>query len=77
MKYDIIGSIVLTLLLMLVCNMFNLGLFESILLALSVFLVLQYRGLMKGYWYNFIGRFSRKKPKIGCKSSYDHMSLDK
>jgi hypothetical protein len=76
MKYDIIGSIVLTLLLMLVCNIFCLGIFESILLALLVFLILQYRWLIRGYWHNFIDRFSRKKVKKEVKSSYEHMSID-
>lgn len=76
MKYDIIGSIILTLLLMLVCNIFCLGIFESILLALLVFLILQYRWLIKGYWYNFIGRFSRKDIKKEVKSSYERMNIN-
>lgn len=76
MRIDIIGSIIITLVLMLICHALNLGLFGSILLMIFAFVVMNYRGRIKLYLYN-VGRFfERKQPKVEVKSSYQRMELE-
>jgi hypothetical protein len=58
----IINSIILTLVLWLVCDFFDLGMFGSILLLLFSFLVLQYRFKIYNYFFYFLtfkGKFSK------------------
>jgi hypothetical protein len=76
MRLDIVGSIIITLILMLVCNIFRLGLFGSIFLLLGAFLVFNYRRRFRGYLYNAKSMFMRKPKKVELKSSFDGMKLE-
>lgn len=75
----IIQSIILTLICMLLCHIFQLGLFGSIFLMICVFTIINYRGRIKVYLYNRVRVFSffeRKRQKVEIKSSYERMDLD-
>ena len=76
MRVDIVGSIIITLVLMFICYIFNLGLFGSILLMIGAFCVLNYRTLLLGKWYSFVSRFERKQPVKKAKSPYEHMDMN-
>jgi len=78
MKFDIVGSIILTLVLMLVCHIFHIGLFGCILLMIGAFMVFNYRRRLMGYLYNVKNMFrkKRKKVKVELKSSFDRMDLE-
>lgn len=65
MNVNITYSIILTLVLWLVCNFFRLNMFESILLLLISFLVLQYRFKMFNYFLTIRKKFSKVE---SCKS---------
>lgn len=77
---DITGSIIITLGLMLICYIFNLSFFSSILLMIFCFLALNYRGRIKGNFYTLIGHFRGhkvfKNKKVEIKSSYERMEID-
>ena len=78
MRIDIIGSIIITLILMLVCNLLHLGLFGSILLMIFAFVVMNYRGRILLKLYNVV---RSKTPKDGkfkpeVKSAYKFMDLE-
>jgi len=78
MKIDIIGSIIITLCLMLICYVFNLDIFGCILLMIFAFVILQHKGSVWNIWYSIRRKFWLRKPKIKkeCKSSYEHMDID-
>jgi len=76
LRTDIIGSIILTLALWLVCSFFHIGLFGSIILMLLFFLALNYRGLVMGYLYNVLRIFERRKEVRKAKSSYEQMHIN-
>ena len=76
MRIDIIGSIILTLILMLICHIFCLGLFGSIILCILVFAAINYRGRLKGYWNGFKDLFRRQRKPVEVNSSYKYMKID-
>ena len=79
MKIDIIGSIITTLCLMLLCYMFSLDIFGCILLMIFAFVILQHRGLVWNLFHSIRRKFWLRKSKIikkECKSSYEHMDID-
>ena len=78
-KLDIVGSIIVTLFLMLICYIFSLDTFGCILLMLFAFLVLQHRGLVSSFWRRIRIRLSKNSKKVikkECKSSYEFMRID-
>lgn len=80
MRIDIVGSIIITLVLMIVVSILHLDFFASILLMIGAFVILNNWGLIK-YWfrsiwdkmYNGLGKVP-KKPET--KSSFDRMDLN-
>jgi hypothetical protein len=79
MKIDIIGSIIVTLCLMLLCYMFRLDIFGCILLMIFAFVVLQYRCSVWNFFHSIRRKFWVRKFKVKkkeCKSSYEHMEID-
>ena len=76
MKIDIIGSIIITIVLMFVAHIFDLGFFGCILLMLGSLLVLRYWGRVKGYWYRFTSKFEKRSVSKKVRSSYERMSID-
>lgn len=76
MKIDIMGSMVLTLLLIFISNYFSLGFLSVIFLALCIFLVLAYKNVIRMYFYNFINRFRKRVEVKKAKSSYDDLRVN-
>lgn len=76
MRIDIIGSIIMTLVLMLICSFFHIGMFGSIILMIVFFCALNYRGVIMGYMYNIGKIFERRKVVRKAKSSYEQLKID-
>jgi hypothetical protein len=74
MKFDIIGSIILTLILMLIVHIFNLGFFGCIFLMIGAFIILGYRNVLLWHLSNITGKF-KKDQKKEVKSFDEHMNL--
>ena len=79
MRVDLVGSLIITLFLMLIANIFNLSIFGCILLMIFSFFIFSYRYLLLGYWRRSIGRISFRKKVIprARKSSYEDLEVDK
>lgn len=75
MRIDIIGSLIITLFLMLICNLFHLGFFSSILLMIFFLVIFNYRGKICLKWWKMTSRFAKKEIKKEVKSSYDRMEI--
>ena len=78
-KFDIVGSIILTLILWAICAIFHLGFWGSLLLVIFSFVILNNRGKCIGYWNGFKDLFSRKYnrvERVEVKSSYKYMKID-
>ncbi len=73
MRIDIIGSILLTLFLMLIAHLFQFGVFGCIILMIVSFGVLNYWGKIRIFFSNI--RF-RKTIKRNVKSSYEVMDME-
>ena len=76
MMIDVIGSIIITLILMFICYIFNIGFFGAILLMMVIFSLMNYRSKLTMIWYRFTSRFEKKVKKPEVKSSYDFMDMD-
>ena len=76
MKIDIIGSIILTLILLLFSHLLHLDTYECIILMLVTFLVINYFGLLSGFWYNITSRLKRKTEVKKARSSYEDLRID-
>lgn len=76
MQVDIIGSIIITLALMLICSYFHLGLFSSILLMIFAFVIMNYWGKMRWYWNSFKDLFRKKVKNPERKSPYHDLDLE-
>jgi hypothetical protein len=74
MRINIIGSILLTLFLMLIAHLFNLGIFGCIILMIVSFGIMNYWGVIRVIFSNI--RFRRKETKKKIKSSYEFMNLE-
>jgi len=77
MRIDIIGSILITLVLMLICHFFRLNLFESILLMIGCFVLFRYWHCIKIWWWRIKEKFSKKEVRKNIKSSFERMDLEK
>ncbi len=77
MRLDIIGSIILTLVLMMIAHIFRLDMFGCILLMIFSFCVMRYFGDIKSYISQIrFWRFSKRIKGKQIKSSYDVMELE-
>jgi hypothetical protein len=76
MKIDIIGSLIITLILMLITYIFHLDFFGCIFLMIVAFMILNYRNRLLGHWYNFINKFKRKSKRKNVKSAYEFIDLE-
>ena len=76
MRFDIVGSIILTLICMLICNFLHLGFFGSIILMILMFAAMNYRGRIKGYLYNVRQLFVKEPKKVVMKSAYERLDIE-
>ena len=74
MRIDIIGSIFLTLFLMLIAHLLNLGIFGCIILMIISFGIMNYWGKIRMILSNV--RFRKKVMKRSIKSSYEVMDME-
>jgi hypothetical protein len=75
MRYDIISSIILTLVLMMIADFFRLDIFESIFLLLFSFIVLRYRFNIWNYFLTFRGKFDKVYKSKGNRGPYDDLEI--
>ena len=80
MRINIVGSILLTLALMLVCSLLGLGLFGSLLLMIACFAVFNYRTLIRGKLRRIklpkrSEKFKAPRESKTSKNMFDGMSL--
>jgi len=76
MRFNIIGSIVLTLILMLVCSVLNLGFFGSIIMMIIFFSIFNYRYLIRNKFRGLVGFSKYSNAKIRFVSKTDTESQE-
>ena len=76
MRVNLIGSIILTICLWIICSYFNLGLFPSLLLLLFSFLIFNYWGKIGWYWSALKDLFRKKEKKVKRNSPYYDLNLE-
>ena len=75
MKIDIIGSIVLSIICMIICSILNLSVLEFLGLALIFYVIYVYRWVYVSKWERFINMFKRDVKKVERKGPYSDLEI--